>query len=48
MFRSTLAFLLVAAATLVAHAQTLEGKVEVVAKVEGEAEKRLLTGFRLA
>jgi hypothetical protein len=28
MFRSTLAFLLVAAATLVTHAQTLEGKVE--------------------
>ena len=26
----------------------LEGKVEVVAKVEGEAEKRLLTGFRLS
>ncbi|HET9592264.1 MAG TPA: HD domain-containing protein [Solirubrobacterales bacterium] len=26
----------------------LEGKVEVVAKVEGEAEKRLLSGFRLS
>jgi len=26
----------------------LEGKVEVVAKVEGKAEKRLLTGFRLS
>jgi metal-dependent HD superfamily phosphatase/phosphodiesterase len=26
----------------------LEGKVEVVAKVEGETEKRLLTGFRLS
>jgi metal-dependent HD superfamily phosphatase/phosphodiesterase len=26
----------------------LEGKVEVIAKVEGEAEKRLLTGFRLS
>jgi len=26
----------------------LEGRVEVVAKVEGETEKRLLTGFRLA
>jgi metal-dependent HD superfamily phosphatase/phosphodiesterase len=26
----------------------LEGKVEVVAEVEGEAEKRLLTGFRLS
>lgn len=26
----------------------LEGKVEVVARVEGEAEKRLLSGFRLA
>jgi metal-dependent HD superfamily phosphatase/phosphodiesterase len=25
----------------------LEGKVEVVAKIEGESEKRLLTGFRL-
>jgi len=26
----------------------LEGRVEVVAKIEGEAEKRLLTGFRLS
>jgi uncharacterized protein len=26
----------------------LEGKVEVVAKIEGEAEKRLLSGFRLS
>jgi metal-dependent HD superfamily phosphatase/phosphodiesterase len=26
----------------------LEGKVEVIAQVEGEAEKRLLTGFRLS
>jgi len=26
----------------------LEGKVEVIARVEGEAEKRLLTGFRLS
>jgi metal-dependent HD superfamily phosphatase/phosphodiesterase len=26
----------------------LEGKVEVVAKIEGETEKRLLTGFRLS
>jgi metal-dependent HD superfamily phosphatase/phosphodiesterase len=26
----------------------LEGKVEVVAQIEGEAEKRLLTGFRLS
>src|SRR3954447_10934719 len=26
----------------------LEGKVEVIAKVEGKAEKRLLTGFRLS
>jgi metal-dependent HD superfamily phosphatase/phosphodiesterase len=26
----------------------LEGKVEVIAKVEGEAEKRLLSGFRLS
>jgi metal-dependent HD superfamily phosphatase/phosphodiesterase len=26
----------------------LEGKVEVVAKIEGESEKRLLTGFRLS
>jgi uncharacterized protein len=25
----------------------LEGKVEVVAKIEGESEKRLLSGFRL-
>jgi metal-dependent HD superfamily phosphatase/phosphodiesterase len=26
----------------------LEGRVEVVARIEGETEKRLLTGFRLA
>ena len=25
----------------------LEGRVEVVAKIEGESEKRLLSGFRL-
>jgi uncharacterized protein len=34
-------------ATKIRHTP-LEGKVEVVAKIEGEAEKRLLTGFRLS
>ena len=28
-------------------ARPLEGRVEVAAKIEGETEKRLLTGFRL-